>query len=126
MADVERDTELDVFRPGSADGLRRIQHDRQMSVRHPEVRQDRVDRVGESLGARAAQLGERLRSFVELRSRFPLARLQLTNVESRRVDEIQLGPRILAGPNDVGKRAAMLLREAENEIAPAAYLVEPS
>src|SRR4029079_2207408 len=50
----------------------------------------------------------------------------LTIVKPRRVDEIQLGPRILAGPNDVGKRAAMLLREAENEIAPAAYLVEPS
>src|SRR6476659_10289999 len=126
MPDVERDAEFDVFRAGSADGLRRIQHDGQMPVRHSEVRQDRVDRVGESLGARAAQLGERHRPFIELRSRFSLARLQLTNIESRRVDEIELGARVFAGTNDVGKRAAVLLGEAENEITPAAYLVEPS
>ncbi len=43
---------------------------------------------------------------------------------SRRVDQIELGARLGAGANDFGDRAAVLLRQSKQQVAPAPDLLE--
>ena len=99
--------------------------DADVAVGHAEIRQHLVDGAGEPIGAGGAQRRQRRGALDERGARLTLARLELPNVQSRRVDEIELGARLGSRSNHVGERAAVLLREPKEEVAPAPHIVEP-
>ena len=96
------------------------------AVGHAEIRQHLVDRAAESLG----RLRREATVSVAARSRSAcaadaLALLERAKIELGGVDEIELRARRAPRLDHVGERRAVLLRETEQQIAPAPHLLEP-
>src|SRR5690348_62373 len=96
-----------------------------MAVWHAKVRQQLIDARRESVRCCRTQFGELGGALLEPVTCVTLARLELSQIEAGRVDEVELLARPAARLENIGERRAILLREPEEEIATRTDLVEP-
>src|SRR5436190_16552157 len=111
MADVERDAKLDVLRSIRAVLAKRSQCHVEMPISHSEIRQYLIDSARQSLGASCSELTQLGRRLGQRAACGAFPRLELSNVESRRIDEIELDSRLNSRLNDARQRSAVLLRQ---------------
>ena len=102
-----------------------VERDGEMSVGHPEIRQHLVDRARQSLGAalraaRSAAPPSRPSAARASRSRVSSCRMS-SPAESTRSSSARAS---LPVSNDARQRAAVLLRQPEQHVAPAPHVLE--
>src|SRR5690606_8061204 len=123
-AGVERDAELDRLGARAADLGERLERDLEAAADQPELRQDAAHLLGQPRGRGGAAGGQLAGEAFQLGTRLRFLFFESATVERAPVQRVQLLAGAEARGDHVRQRGTVLGPEPEEEVLPAADLVE--